>query len=87
MRYLLVVLLVPASALGSTFTIGPLGINAIGLRGPSGELLDGTGVKIGHVESLRPSDPDEDTCDSPRLSDSGGRLNYAARTGAYSASN
>lgn len=27
------------------------------------------------------------TCDSPRLSDSVGRLTYAARTGAYSASN
>ena len=27
------------------------------------------------------------TCDSPRLSDSGGGLIYAARTGAYSASN
>lgn len=26
-------------------------------------------------------------CDSPRLSDSGGRLNYAASAGAYSASN
>ena len=28
-----------------------------------------------------------DRCDSPRLSDSVGRLTYAARTGAYSASN
>jgi hypothetical protein len=41
-------------------SVGPLGIDAIGLRGPFNELLTGNGIKIGQVEDLRPADPDVD---------------------------
>lgn len=60
MRYALIVLLFPTSAFGSALSIGPLGIDAVGLQGPGNELLDGSGAKIGQVETLRPADPDVD---------------------------
>lgn len=62
MRYLLLALLLPASAFGSDLSRGPIGIDAIGLKGPAPEnvTLTGAGVKIGMTEFLRPSDPDVD---------------------------
>lgn len=60
MKYILLALLLPASAFGSEISRGPLGIDAIGLRGPGNEILNGAGVKIGQTEFLRPADPDVD---------------------------
>src|SRR5688500_8092648 len=48
------------ATLASMLSVGPLGIDAIGLRGPFNELLTGNGIKIGQVEDLRPADPDVD---------------------------
>lgn len=60
MKFLLIVLLMPASAFASSLSISSLGINSIGLLGPGDELLTGAGVKIGQVETLRPADTDVD---------------------------
>ncbi|BBO35530.1 S8 family serine peptidase [Lacipirellula parvula] len=61
MKYILLVLLLPTAAFGSELSIGPIGINSAGLRGPGNEPLNGAGVKIGLTEFLRPADPDVDS--------------------------